>query len=48
MPKHRHANDGIYESYKGQQCTNIEERWQWDHQGKQQFSDAFRCLYNPT
>lgn len=28
MPKHRHANDGIYESYKGQQCTNIEERWQ--------------------
>jgi hypothetical protein len=28
MPKHRHANDGIYESYKGQQCTNIEESWQ--------------------
>lgn len=28
MPEHRHANDGIYKSYKGQQCTNIEESWQ--------------------
>jgi hypothetical protein len=25
VPKHRHANDGVDESYKGQQSTNIEE-----------------------
>jgi hypothetical protein len=48
MPKHRHANDGIYEGYEGQQCTNIEESWQGDHQCEQQLPNAFSCLYSPT